>query len=175
MNYQANTFALFSRAEWDAADYEPPQINEDLQQESNHVEAEIPRGWQSYDPLVLLQSIPEIRVHAERIYQNGLQKLLLRAKLRNRRPNIEQYKLNCVSQAQNELDYLLQANYQPQEGPGADNFTLATGKAREPQPASQNWKKDTKWKGVRDRLAAERKQIASGLGIGLPAEQVSSR
>lgn len=140
MNYQANTFALFPNAEWDAAEYDPSRkMNEENpRQKSKQQKASLYKNTQDYDPLLLLQSMPEIRLHAQRFYQDGLEKFLRKGKRRYKPSVLAEYKLNFVCQAQEYVKCLLKANYRKEKKARAHQIhQIAHGEENTLEPL--NW------------------------------------
>jgi hypothetical protein len=127
---------------------------------------------QDYDPLLLLQSIPEIRLHATRFYQDGLEKFLRKGKHIHEPYAMTEYKLSCVCQAQEYVKCLLKANYPNQKRVEAHQVPQGEENEFGPQLVPQRWDRVAKWDPVWTQMRAERKQIASELGNGLLNEQV---
>jgi len=88
-------------------------MNEDAsRQKSKHQKVSLYKKTQDYDLLLLLQSMSEIRLHAQRFYQDGLEKFLRKEKRRHEPAVLAEYRLNCVCQAQEYAKCLLKANHQ---------------------------------------------------------------
>ncbi len=129
---------------------------------------------QDYDPVLLLQAIPEISLHAKRFYEEGVKKFLRKTKGRCNPARVEEYKLQCVCLAQDHVKGLLRASYSAEKKARAGEFAQYEETAGGPQQAWYKWKRDAKWKPVWNQMRAERKRIASELGNDPLIEQVRS-
>jgi hypothetical protein len=144
---------------------------QDPKQKSKKQKVSLYKKQQDYDPLLLIQSIPEIRLHAKRTYQDGLQKFLRKVKGRCKSSVIEQYKRTCVCQAQKYVKDLLRANYSIQKKARAGQV-VQDEETLEPQSVPHRWDKEAKWRPVWTQMKAKRKQIVSELGSSPQVEQV---
>jgi hypothetical protein len=124
------------------------------------------RELQDYDPLLLLQSMPEISLHAKRSYQDGVTKFMRKTKGIYDSKRVEQYKLLCVYKAQEHVKDLLRTSYAAEKKVKAGQSTQYEEKAFEAPPISIRWEREPKWASVFTQIKAERKRIASKMKTG---------
>jgi hypothetical protein len=127
---------------------------------------------QDYDPLLLLQSLPEMRSYAEHLYQNGFKKFVTKQHCKDKSATRQKYKKICVEQACEHIKRLLRANYIKEEDENSINLPQSDEDAFQSGSGSYKWEKDPKWNSLWSQMKAERAQMVKDLGKCPVADQV---
>jgi hypothetical protein len=121
---------------------------------------------QDYNPLLLLQSMLEVSLHAKRIYQDGVTKFMRKTKGIYDSKRVEQYELLCVCKAQEHVKDLLRISYAAEKKAKAGQITQHEETAFEAPPILIRWEREPKWASVFTQIKAEKKRIASKMKTG---------
>lgn len=141
------------------------------QQGPEEQKASLPQQSRKYDSLALLSITNEVRMHAERLYEEGFEEASKMWPDKDRFRAIQNYKQGCAIRAQR---YVIgQLKGYSSRGEEANQAAENEGMAVDPQSTVRRSKGPKgPWKAVWRRISAERNRIASELGRGSIIEQV---
>jgi hypothetical protein len=126
-----------------------------------------------YDPRLLLQSMEGVRVYAELLYREGLQKFKKKKQGNSLPPKILEFKRTCINQAQQYVVDRLKAEHLTQEEAREDQFAQGVEVALKPQLAVESTIDE--FRIVMEQIKKERAKMASELGKDFLPKEVCIR
>jgi hypothetical protein len=140
--------------------------NKLAQRKSNQNKLRTNELVQDYDPLLLLQSMPEISDLARRLYQDGIQKFMRKTKGKFDSKRVQEYKLHSVVLAYEHVKEILRISYAAEEKVRAGQTAYGGKDGLKTQLTCSKWERKPQWASVFEEIRAERERIASEIETG---------